>query len=192
MLGASGLDGARPSARYSSLPWRSGPRVVIPPAFVAACQGAWLAGRPPGPSAPTAPARTGWHPAAVAGGPPRRGRRGAAGRVVVPACWPHGRHLQDRGRRQHGTCCWARLAGSGSASRTAPSSPPQRPGRRGRSGWCRAHQGGVGHPGGRAGPGDQVALGRELVVGLHDYDGKVIQGPAVDDLQSKPPVGPPS
>src|SRR5919198_5224088 len=34
------------------------------------------------------------------GGPPGRGRVGAAGRVVVPPRRPRGRHLQDRGRRQ--------------------------------------------------------------------------------------------
>jgi hypothetical protein len=76
--------------------------VGILSAFVAACHGARLAGRPPGPSGPASPAWTGWHPAAVVGGPPGRGCRGAARRAVLPARRPHGRHLQDRGWRQHG------------------------------------------------------------------------------------------
>jgi hypothetical protein len=45
-------------------------------------------------------------PAAVAGGPPGRGRRGAAGRAAVPACRPHGQDLQGRGRRQPGPAAW--------------------------------------------------------------------------------------
>jgi hypothetical protein len=50
---------------------------------------AWLS-RPPGPPDPTPPARTGRHTAAGVGGPRGRRRRGAAGRVVVPARRPHG------------------------------------------------------------------------------------------------------
>jgi hypothetical protein len=95
------LMGTRSWARCRSLPWRSGPRVVILPAFLAARHGAWLAGRSLGPPAPTAPTQAWRHPAAVAGGPPGRRRRRAARRAVVPARRPGGRHLQDRGRRQH-------------------------------------------------------------------------------------------
>jgi hypothetical protein len=86
---------------FSKPAWRSGPDGILP-ALVAARHGAGVAGPPPGPPGPAAPTGEGWHPAAVVGGLPGRGRRGAAGRVVVPACWPHGWDLQDRGRRQPG------------------------------------------------------------------------------------------
>jgi hypothetical protein len=43
----------------------------------------WLAARLAHPL-PSRPPRDRRHPAAVAGGPPGRGRRGAAGRAVVP------------------------------------------------------------------------------------------------------------
>jgi hypothetical protein len=96
------LTGTRPSARCLTPARRSGPRVVILPTVVAAGHGAGLAGHPPGPPGPAPPARTRRHSAAAAGGPPGRGRGGAAGRAVVPPRRPGGRHLQDRGRRQPG------------------------------------------------------------------------------------------
>src|SRR5512132_4667189 len=52
------------------------------------------------------PTWSGRHPATAAGGPPGRGRGGAAGRAVVPARRPGGGDLQDRGRRQHGPAAW--------------------------------------------------------------------------------------
>ncbi len=99
------IDGTRPSARFSRLHGGLVP-VVIPPTFVAARRCAGLAGRSPRPPAAIPPARQGRHPAAVVGGPLGRGRRGAAGRAVVPARRPHGRDLQDRGRRQPGPAAW--------------------------------------------------------------------------------------
>jgi len=89
--------------------------VVILPAFVAARQCPHLPGRPPGPPAPTPPARLRRHPAACRGGPPGRRGRGTAGRAVVPAGRPGRRDLQDRGRRQHGPA-----AGQAGRTRAVP------------------------------------------------------------------------
>jgi hypothetical protein len=61
---------------------------------------AWLARRLATCSLRARPARAA--PAAGPGGPPGRRGIGAAGRAVVPPRRPRGRHLQDRGRRQHG------------------------------------------------------------------------------------------
>ena len=96
------LTGTRPSAGVSRLPGGLVPvSSYCPRSSLPATVLAWLA-TPPGPPGPAAPTWTGRHPAAAAGGPPGRGRGGAAGRSVQPPRWPGGRHLQDRGRRQPG------------------------------------------------------------------------------------------
>src|SRR4029453_5231660 len=58
---AQTLTGTRPSARCRSLPWRSGPLVILP-ALVAARQVPGLAGRPPQPPCPIPPTRPRRHP----------------------------------------------------------------------------------------------------------------------------------
>jgi hypothetical protein len=116
------LTGTRPSAWCLTPAWRSGPVVVLP-ALLAARSRAGLAGRSPRPPAPTAPVRPGRHPAAVAGGPPGRGRRGHPGRAVVPARRPHGRDLARPRSATACTCCLAPWPTSASVSPMGASSP---------------------------------------------------------------------
>src|SRR6266536_2808582 len=175
----------RPSLPRS---WRNGPRVVILPAFVAARQGACLAGRPPRPPCPAAPARTRRHPAAVAGGPPGRGRRGDPRRAVVPARRPHGGDLQDRGRRQPGPAAgpaWRpRVLPARRHVRGHPRRPARGAGRDGRR--RRGGRGGrAGHPGAAA-PGvgqPEGAVRRQAArphrpgpVGRHDLGRPAVGG----------------
>jgi hypothetical protein len=85
---------------------------------------AGLAGRSPRPPAAPAPVRPGRHPTTVAGGPPGRGRRRAAGRAVIPERRRDGRELARPRSATARTCRWAPWPPSAFASPTAPSSPP--------------------------------------------------------------------